>query len=142
MLRPLNSLSTRLIRKRWLLWTATLTIILLFLGSLTSIFWFVRMKVPYTVRMRIEGPPGRQTVYVTIPRQPFQVVKAGDEVDLSLGESFPLSGFVKTVKAAEGGLELIVETAAAAHTPDKRQVAVQEGTIILRSRRLIAAFHR
>ena len=136
MLRPFKTFSRRLFRKRGLIWLASISIILVFSGSLGSIFWFVRIKVPYAVRLEVEGP----TIRAVIPHRSFQLVKVGDEVAFSLERPFPPTGSVTSVKAAPGGLELTITP-----PPPSRGGGGEgeiSGTITLRSRRLITAFFR
>ncbi len=133
MFRPFKIFSRRLFKKRGLIWLASLSIILSFIGSLGAIFWFVRFKVPYNVQLEIEGP----TVRAVIPHRSFQAVKIEDEVAFKLEGPFPPTGTVKSVKAVAGGLELTIAT-----PPFPKGGGEISGTITLRSRRLISAFFR
>lgn len=126
-----------LLRKRLLLWTATLLVILVFLGILGSLGWYVRMKVTYPVKVEYVSAGGRAELLVRIPRRSFQVIKAGDRVELEMKPDLRRTGKVEEV-VPEGPtlqLTLLIPSLPAGERPAR-------GVITLRSRRLLAAFRR
>ena len=126
-----------LLRKRLLLWTMTLLLILVFLGILGSICWYVRMKATYPVTVEYLPAGGRRHLLVRIPRRSFQVIEAGDRAELELKPDLRLTGKVEKV-ILEGStlqLTLLIPVLPAGERP-------ASGVITLRSRRLLAAFQR
>ena len=126
-----------LLRKRLLLWTTTLMVILVFLGILGSICWYVRMKATYPVKVAYTSAAGRQYLLVRIPRRSFQVIKVNDRVELKLKPDLRLTGKVENVEPDGSTLQLtlLIPALPAGERPAR-------GVITLRSRRLLAAFQR
>ena len=127
-----------LLRKRLLLWTATLLVILVFLGILASLCWYVRMKASYPVRVEYVSAGGRQYLLVRIPRRSFQVIKVDDRVGLKLQPDLRLTGTVEKVEPDGSTLRLTLLIPSLPAGRDRPE----SGSIILRSRRLLAAFQR
>ena len=127
-----------LLRKRLLLWTASLLVILFFLGILASLCWFVRMKATYPVKAEYVSADGRRYLRVRIPRRSFQVIKSGDRAELEARPDLRLTG--RVVKAAPDGLtlQLTLRFPGLPASGDRPG----SGELTLRSRRLLAAFRR
>ena len=127
-----------LIRKRLLLWTATLLVILVFLGILASLCWYVRMKASYPVRVEYVSAGGRRELRVRVPRRSLQVIEAGDRAKLELKSGLHLETMVGEVTSDGSFLRLALPLSALPATGEWPQ----DGVITLRSRRLLAAFRR
>jgi hypothetical protein len=139
----LNMLN-RLMRKRLLIWGLVLLLILFFLGILGAIFWKVRMKVSYSVEMLVEEIPPRWRILVTIPRQPFQLIREGDRSKLVPGRMGAIDGEVEKIVRENDSLRLTVlvspgQKGKGYRFPENKRV---KGEITLRAIRLIAAFSR
>jgi len=127
-----------LLRKRLLLWTVTLLVILFFLGILGSICWFVRMKASSPVRVEYVSTGGRADLLVRVPRRSSQLIKVGDRAELEARPDLCLTG--RVVKAAPDGLtlQLTLRFPGLPASGDRPG----SGELTLRSRRLLAAFRR
>ncbi len=126
-----------LLRRRLLLWTATLLVILVFLGILASLCWYVRMKASYPVEVGYKSAAGRRYLLVRIPRRSFQAIDVDDRAELKLEPDLRLTGQVK--KVAPDGATLELTLLIPSLPPGERPA---KGVITLRSRRLLAAFQR
>lgn len=145
MSKTLSSIFNRLIRKRLLIWGLALVMILFFLALLGAIFWNVRIKVSYRAEMLVERTPTRLKILVTIPREPFQLIREGDRADLVL-EGGTVRGEVKKINRKNDSLRLTVFTSPNGAGEDyqsrKESRVSVTGEITLRSLRLIVAFSR